>query len=93
MAKQPLKVAATLLIFKDFHFHGFWVSPWNDKHPEERVEMLKDIFGWMRDGRFKAPDCDVNWWEVDQSKEEAWKVFADALQNSSSRKQILAMRY
>lgn len=92
MAKQPLKLAASLLIFKDFHFHGFWVSPWNDRHPEERVEMLQEIFGWMRDGKFKSPPAKVNHWDMEQSLEEAEKVFMDALADKSS-KQVLAMHY
>lgn len=92
MARQPLKIAATLLIFKDFHFHGFWVSPWNDAHPEERVTMLEEIFEWIKQGKFKSPEVHVNEWNVGQSLQEAEEVFISALKDKS-KKQVLTIHY
>lgn len=92
MARQPLKIAATLLIFRDFHFHGFWVSPWNDAHPEARVAMLRQIFAWMEEGKFKSPPCRVSHWDMAQSLEEAEAIFKTAL-DDKSKKQVLAMHY
>lgn len=92
MARQPIKVAASSLIFKDFHFHGFWVSPWNDAHPEQRREMLDEVLGWMRDGRFKSPEVDVNTWTLEQTLQESQDVFMRAL-HDKSKKQVLAIHY
>ena len=92
MARQPLKIAATLLIFKDFHFHGFWVSPWNDTHPEEREIMLREIFEWMRQGKFKSPEVNVSHWDVDQSLEEAELRFRSAL-TDKNKKKVIAMHF
>lgn len=92
MSKQPLKLAATLLIFKDFHFHGFWVSPWNDRNPAERQVMLDQIFEWMKNGEFKSIESDVKQWDMGQSLEEAQEVFMAALRDKS-KKQVLAIHY
>ncbi|ORY79557.1 trans-2-enoyl-CoA reductase-like protein [Protomyces lactucae-debilis] len=92
MAKQPLKIPASMLIFKDFCFHGFWVSPWNDRHPDERQEMLEVIFDWMWEGQFRSPAAKLNWWEPGQSDAEALAVFRGALENKS-QKQVLCIDY
>ncbi|CCG81745.1 putative Mitochondrial enoyl reductase [Taphrina deformans PYCC 5710] len=92
MAKQPLKVAASLLIFRDLHFHGFWVSPWNDAHPQERLDMLKQIFAWMKDGSFKSPEANVNHWGTGQTLAEFEEVFKKALADKS-QKQVMAMHF
>jgi trans-2-enoyl-CoA reductase len=89
MARQPLKIPASMLIFKDFCFHGFWVSPWNDRHPEQRVQMLEEIFKWMRAGTFKSPTVTTRWWEPGQSPDEALDVFKEAL--AAQGKQVLCM--
>ncbi|KAI9860260.1 MAG: mitochondrial 2-enoyl thioester reductase [Vezdaea acicularis] len=66
MSKQPLMLPTGLLIFKDLHFDGFWVSKWNDNHPEERERMVLEILGLIREGKLKgSPVREVNWgWDT-----------------------------
>ena len=59
MAKQPLSVTATSFIFKDLHLHGFWVSKWNQDHPEERKRMLAELSEWMKSGHFQDVSMNV----------------------------------
>lgn len=53
MSKKPLQVAAGSLIFKNLHFHGFWISQWSSKHPGKRLEMVDEILEKMRDKKFE----------------------------------------
>ncbi|KAI5292021.1 mitochondrial 2-enoyl thioester reductase [Ascosphaera acerosa] len=67
MAKQPLPLPAGLLIFKDIHFDGFWVSRWSDRNPELKLDTVNDVLRLMREGRFKdVPAEEVEWrWDTD----------------------------
>src|SRR5580658_1253288 len=40
MAREPLMIPATPLIFKGLTAKGFWVSNWHQSHPEERKKEL-----------------------------------------------------
>lgn len=62
MAKKPLTIPAGALIFSDVHFHGFWVSRWSDQHPEEKMAMLRDIFGYIQNGEFKDVPIEKTTW-------------------------------
>lgn len=66
MSKNPLRVGASMLIFKDLVFDGFWVSRWSDQHPEEKKRTVDEILGMMREGRFRdVPMVEVAWgWET-----------------------------
>jgi trans-2-enoyl-CoA reductase len=66
MAKQPLILPASLLIFQNITFRGFWVSAWGDKHPNLRVDTIRDILRLTREGKFKdIPTQEVKWtWET-----------------------------
>ena len=92
MARQPLTMGASHLIFKDYTFKGFWITPWNAAHPEERIEMLNDLVRWTRDGKFKFPTVDVNTWTPEQTLEEAEAVFKRAMEDTS-KKQVVVMQY
>lgn len=90
MARQPLRIAASPLIFRDIHFHGFWVSRWADKNPEGKTDMLRDILTLTRDRKFEAPRPKLHWWDVaGQSKEQSLEVFRQALKDSATGKQML----
>lgn len=92
MSRQPLRIPAALLIFRTIQFHGFWVSPWIDAHPEEREVMLKELFEWIKQGRFRSPEVNLNEWSMDQSLEEAQKIFMSALTNKTM-KQVMTMHF
>jgi trans-2-enoyl-CoA reductase len=66
MSKQPLTIPASLLIFKDVHFHGFWVSRWSEKHVEEKRRTVEDVLDLTRRGKFRdTPFDEIAWgWET-----------------------------
>jgi len=66
MSKKPMEIPAGLLIFKDLHFGGFWVSRWSDAHPVEKERTVGELLGMMRAGTFRdAPVVEVPWgWET-----------------------------
>ena len=53
MSKSPMRVGASMLIFKDLRFAGFWVSRWSDKHPEEKKRTVDELLDIMRRGGLK----------------------------------------
>lgn len=64
MSKQPLRVGASALIFKDLRYKGFWVSRWSDEHPEEKRRTVEEILEMMRAGELVMPegrDCRWGW--------------------------------
>jgi mitochondrial enoyl-[acyl-carrier protein] reductase / trans-2-enoyl-CoA reductase len=66
MSKKPLELPASLLIFKNINFHGFWVSKWAERHPEEKKKTVDEVLDWTRKGQFKdVPFEDIKWeWET-----------------------------
>lgn len=85
MARAPLAIPASMLIFKNFSFHGFWMTRWTDTHTnEERYEMLKDLVELMDKGQLREP----RWTEVPWT-EEGMKQAADGgIQGFTQGKQI-----
>ena len=62
MSKSPMRVGASMLIFKDLRFSGFWVSKWSDAHPEEKKRTVDELLEMMRRGEFKdTPMVEVGW--------------------------------
>jgi mitochondrial enoyl-[acyl-carrier protein] reductase / trans-2-enoyl-CoA reductase len=68
MSKQPLALPASMLIFKDLRFTGFWVSKWSDKHPDLKKQTVDDILRLTRAGKFKdIPVDECSWgWKTEQ---------------------------
>jgi trans-2-enoyl-CoA reductase len=66
MAKQPTLLPAGLLIFKDIHFDGFWVSKWSEENPEEKKKTVHHVLQLYREGKLKsAPVDEINWdWDT-----------------------------
>ncbi|KAI4252154.1 MAG: hypothetical protein LQ352_004438 [Teloschistes flavicans] len=70
MSKNPLRLGASMLIFKDLRFVGFWVSKWGDRMPEEKKKTIDELLGMIREGKFKdVPMVEVPW-SWDTKKEE-----------------------
>lgn len=69
MSKQPLSLPTGLLIFKDLHFSGYWVSRWSDRHPEEKKKTVEEILQMTREGKFKdVPVKELRWdWGTEES--------------------------
>ncbi|PSN66950.1 NAD(P)-binding protein [Corynespora cassiicola Philippines] len=70
MSKQPLTIPASMLIFKDIHFHGFWVSKWADKYPEEKKRTVEDVLDMIRNKQFKDTPVDEIKWEWETNGED-----------------------
>lgn len=72
MSKQPVMLPASLLIFKELTFNGFWVSKWSDKHPDQKKQTVEDVLRLTREGKFKdfpVEECRWGWkTEVDLLK-------------------------
>jgi trans-2-enoyl-CoA reductase len=66
MSRKPVTVPTSLLIFKDLHYHGFWLSAWGDSHPGGKKETVESILQLYREGKFKeAPMDEVKWdWDT-----------------------------
>lgn len=66
MSKQPFALPASLLIFKEIGFQGFWVSKWSDRNPKQKKQTVEDVLRLTREGKFKdIPVTEVPWeWET-----------------------------
>ncbi|KAL8715332.1 MAG: hypothetical protein Q9225_006402 [Loekoesia sp. 1 TL-2023] len=66
MSKSPMRVGASLLIFKDLRFMGFWVSKWGDRLPDEKKRTIDEVLELTREGKFKdVPKVEMTWsWET-----------------------------
>nr|CAG8463319.1 698_t:CDS:10 [Entrophospora candida] len=74
MSRQPITIPASLLIFKNIKFHGFWMAKWNELHPkEERVKMLEEIVSLMKDGKFTDMRNEVTVWGDENDNDETLK--------------------
>lgn len=74
MSKQPLALPASMLIFKDMRFTGFWVSKWSDQHPDLKKQTVNDILRLTREGRFKdipVEECSWGWKTEDETLKKA----------------------
>ncbi|KAI4160181.1 MAG: hypothetical protein LQ342_005970 [Letrouitia transgressa] len=70
MARQPLRVPASLLIFKDIRFQGFWVSKWGEEHPREKQETLEAVLQMMKESQLKEGPVERVKWAWETGKEE-----------------------
>lgn len=78
MSKAPLKVGASMLIFKDMRFVGFWVSRWADQNPEAKIQTVTEILDRIREKKLAdGPTMDIQW----TFKTEA-KILIDAAQGT-----------
>jgi len=68
MSKQPVQLPTGLLIFKNIHFDGFWVSKWSERNYEDKKNTVKHVLDLTREGKFKdIPVQEVKWeWETKQ---------------------------
>jgi trans-2-enoyl-CoA reductase len=80
MSKQPLTIPASMLIFKDIHFHGFWVSKWAERQPEEKQRTVADVLDMYRKGEFKDTPFDKISWEWETQGEELIAKVKDTLE-------------
>jgi len=70
MSKSPMRVGASMLIFKDLRFNGFWVSRWADANPEAKIRTVEEVLQLTREGKFKDVPMVEMPWNWDTKKEE-----------------------
>ena len=88
MSKSPMRVGASMLIFKDIKFDGFWVSRWADQHPEEKKGTVESILQLIRENKFKdVPMVEVPW-NWDTKKEDLIEAIQGTLEGYRKGKGI-----
>ncbi|XP_063810593.1 enoyl-[acyl-carrier-protein] reductase, mitochondrial isoform X2 [Pseudophryne corroboree] len=89
MAKQPVTVPVSALIFKNVKLCGFWVTQWKrDRHQidrEEITKMIRDLCDLIRRGKLVPPPC------TQRPLDDFAQALCDAQTPFLSRKQILIM--
>ena len=78
MSRKPVTVPASLQIFKDIAFDGFWVSRWSASNPKDKAKTVDHLLTLTREGKFKdMPVQEVKWqWDTKQD------VLIDAVQGT-----------
>jgi mitochondrial enoyl-[acyl-carrier protein] reductase / trans-2-enoyl-CoA reductase len=80
MAREPLILPATPLIFKNLTAKGFWVSKWHQTFPEERKKELAWLCEHIQNGQLKDVDYEeVQWGGKGVDEETAWNRVKEAL--------------
>lgn len=80
MAREPLILPATPLLFKNLTVKGFWVSKWHQDHPEERKKELAWLCEHIQKGELKDVDHEeIRWAGKDVDDDAAWKRVKEAL--------------
>lgn len=66
MSRQPVALPTGLLIFRDLRLRGFWLSRWADRDRAAKEQTVREILGYVRDGKFAdAPVDPVTWsWDT-----------------------------
>ncbi|KAK5891955.1 hypothetical protein CesoFtcFv8_012384 [Champsocephalus esox] len=88
MAKKPVTVPVSALIFKDVKVRGFWVTQWKIDHSSDgRVfrAMLDELCQLIRQGKLTAPAC------TEVSLQDFNKALDAAMQPFISAKQVFIM--
>jgi NADPH:quinone reductase-like Zn-dependent oxidoreductase len=94
MAREPLILPATPLLFKGLTAKGFWVSKWHQDNPEERKKELAWLCEHIQNGELKGVDHEeVHWAGKEVDEETGWARVQDALkkmrEGRSGKKMVL----
>lgn len=88
MAKKPVTVPVSALIFKDVKVRGFWVTQWKRDHSSDGRAfraMLDELCQLIRQGKLTAPAC------TELSLQDFNKALDAAMQPFTSAKQVFIM--
>ncbi|KAK3116304.1 mitochondrial 2-enoyl thioester reductase [Teratosphaeriaceae sp. CCFEE 6253] len=88
MSKKPVSLPTGLLIFKDIHFDGFWVSKWSDAYPEQKVSCIREVLDLTRQGKFRDVPMSPVTWNHDTKQEELVGAVQGTLEGFRSGKGI-----
>jgi trans-2-enoyl-CoA reductase len=79
MARKPLILPATPLLFKGLTAKGFWVSKWHQDNPEGRKEELAWLCQQIQSGELKEVDHEEVKWGEGVDDTTSWERVKDAL--------------
>ncbi|XP_078538648.1 enoyl-[acyl-carrier-protein] reductase, mitochondrial [Lissotriton helveticus] len=88
MAKQPVTVPVSALIFNDISLRGFWMTQWKKNHAQNKealVEMIESLCQLIRRGKLSPPAF------TQTTLEEYRAALDESMKPFSSRKPILVM--
>ncbi|XP_056300130.1 enoyl-[acyl-carrier-protein] reductase, mitochondrial isoform X1 [Pseudoliparis swirei] len=88
MAKKPVTVPVSALIFKDVKVRGFWVTQWKrDRSSDGKAfrAMLDELCQLVQQGKLTAPAC------TEVSLQDYSEALDSAMQPFTSAKQVLIM--
>ncbi|KAG7216885.1 hypothetical protein INR49_001539 [Caranx melampygus] len=88
MARQPVTVPVSALIFKDVKVRGFWVTQWKRDHSnDERAlrAMLDELCSLIKKGKLTAPAC------TEVGLQDFSKALDASMQPFTTAKQVLIM--
>ncbi|KAI9709703.1 MAG: mitochondrial 2-enoyl thioester reductase [Bogoriella megaspora] len=88
MSKQPVQLPTGLLIFKNIHFDGFWVSKWSEQNPEEKKKTVDDVLNLTRQGKFKDIPMEEVIWNYDTKQEELVQAVQGTLEGFRKGKSV-----
>ena len=97
MAREPLILPATPLLFKGLTAKGFWVSKWHQTHPEERKKELAWLCEQIESGKLRDVDHEeIRWAGEGIDDELAWsrvKVGLNKIREGRSGKKMILVNY
>lgn len=88
MAKQPVTVPVSALIFKDVKVRGFWVTQWkrDNRHDDDALRhMLDELCILIGAGKLSAPTC------TQIQLQDFQKALENAMKPYVSTKQVFVM--
>ncbi|RMZ20796.1 hypothetical protein D0859_15188 [Hortaea werneckii] len=88
MSKQPVSLPTGLLIFKDLHFDGYWVSKWSNQNPAEKEACVTEVLDLTRQGKFADIPMDPVKWEHNTKQDELVNAVQGTLEGYRSGKGI-----
>lgn len=53
MARRPVTVPTSALLFKDIKLRGFWLTAWNEQHPDKRAQSLEQLIGLVAEEKLR----------------------------------------
>ncbi|CAG8580159.1 12418_t:CDS:2 [Ambispora gerdemannii] len=94
MSRKPMRIPASMLIFDNLHFVGYWMANWKETHSiEEYREMLDDIIALIQTKKLGSFVYEENKWGEETDEKELlakfYEIFDKAYPDSHGVKQIL----
>lgn len=88
MSRKPVTVPASLQIFKNIAFDGFWVSRWSGRNPEEKAKTVDHVLDLTREGKFRDIPVQEVKWDYDTKKDTLIDAVQGTLEGFRSGKGI-----